>query len=443
MRKACGPEDGLCCATLNHALHGRCSSRLWLGLALAVLWSSACGGDAIADVDSGASRGRAQRDAGAKTDPCAEIAEGEACGNGLFCRGGDCRTAVCGDGVRIASEACDDGNLIAADGCDPACNVEQAARCGDGRVDPEEQCDDGNLFEQDACSTQCTLRRCGNQAIDFGEECDDGNTVDNDACSNACIIVRCRNGRLDPGEQCDDGNAVDMDSCTNDCKSVPCGNGKVEEYESCDDGNRVDGDGCPSNCVIATCGNGKVELGEVCENSEAIWSVAEGKGHWSDCIACNRLSAVPEAGSCLECVQKNCRAFGGVDVYAGCFEKLDVDIGAPAQDLFFLEQCTAAVNCELKHRSFGDPTLMGAGGYCGSIGIDACNTMGPALDAPCVLEWQKAARSDVNNEVHARFTDFSQPSGWAFQLLQCIVDVNLTPNCRKECAPWASQPAPQ
>ena len=72
-------------------------------------------------------------------------------------------TPVCGDGIRIVwREGCDDNNTRGGDGCDASCDVERgyvcmggdlstpdtcSAVCGDGLVVATEVCDDGNLVE--------------------------------------------------------------------------------------------------------------------------------------------------------------------------------------------------------------------------------------------------------------------------------------------------------
>ncbi|CAI2386729.1 unnamed protein product [Moneuplotes crassus] len=82
---------------------------------------------------------------------------------------------VCGNGILLASDdlttSCDDGNLDDGDGCDSNCAIETGYTCtsinlatsvcepicGDGLRLDSEACDDSNLEDGDGCSSNCTI----------------------------------------------------------------------------------------------------------------------------------------------------------------------------------------------------------------------------------------------------------------------------------------------
>ncbi len=53
------------------------------------------------------------------------------------CSGGACE-AICGDGIKAASEGCDDGNTVDGDGCSATCEIEQGFTCTEQRPDAPE-----------------------------------------------------------------------------------------------------------------------------------------------------------------------------------------------------------------------------------------------------------------------------------------------------------------
>ncbi|HVZ37363.1 MAG TPA: hypothetical protein VG963_33310, partial [Polyangiaceae bacterium] len=124
-------------------------------------------------------------------------------------------------------------------------------------------------------------------------------------------------------------------------------------------------------------------------------------------------------GACQACQNANCRDYMGIDLVHGCFEAVDPEYGADGSDPDFIQQCTDVVACaHEKQCGYGD------GGeasdcYCGSANVDTCAANGPAADAPCSQQWQKATRTIVNAEVQVRFTDLSYPAGWAYFLIEC------------------------
>ena len=128
--------------------------------------------------------------------------------------------------------------------------------------------------------------------------------------------------------------------------------------------------------------------------------------------------AVKPRSTCEACRSRWCTNFEGVDLVAGCFKAPDPKI-VPDADPQFAADCTAVMRCAFEHDCAYDAARGPAHCYCGSRHVDECKADGPAPDAPCVKEWQAAARSQDNLEVLLRFDQVQYPSGWAFHLLQC------------------------
>lgn len=132
--------------------------------------------------------------------------------------------------------------------------------------------------------------------------------------------------------------------------------------------------------------------------------------------------AAPDGASaeCIACRDQNCRDYqgSGLDMVAGCFTKVDPSLGADAGDASFLQDCLDFVDCAQANQCAYD--VNGASDcYCGSATPDDCINIGPAADAKCVSETQKAARSTANADVTLRFSDLAYPIGWAYFLLEC------------------------
>lgn len=185
------------------------------------------------------------------------LADGEICATDedehLVCRGGNCLTSRCGDGIVDArrSEACDDGNSERGDGCDD---------CSFSCVSAEE-CNDSNICNGDElCDTELHVCVAGNAAAD-ATECGDGYV-----CRDArCVSARCGDSNVDADEECDDGNLTAGDGCDSSCAyecstDEACNDGDVCNGEevcdiethmclagsvlSCDDGNPCTTDAC-------------------------------------------------------------------------------------------------------------------------------------------------------------------------------------------------------
>jgi hypothetical protein len=128
--------------------------------------------------------------------------------------------------------------------------------------------------------------------------------------------------------------------------------------------------------------------------------------------------AITPRSTCEACRARWCSNFEGVDLVAGCFEAPDPKV-VPNPDPQFAATCSAVMRCAFEHDCAYDAARGPVHCYCGSRHVDECKINGPALDAPCVKEWQAAARSQDNLEVLLRFDQVQYPSGWAFHLLQC------------------------
>jgi cysteine-rich repeat protein len=177
--------------------------------------------------------------------------------------------AVCGDGIKTASEECDTGpeNSDTKSGaCRTTCRI---AGCGDNVLDPGEACDDGNRLGGDGCAATCRkLEQCGDGIIDPGaEQCDTG--PDNsdtlaDQCRTNCTRPRCGDGAEDSAEECDDGNLENGDTCDSNCTRPRCGNGITGTGEECDDTNTFNTDACRPDCMRNTCSRGVDRFGNLC-----------------------------------------------------------------------------------------------------------------------------------------------------------------------------------
>jgi hypothetical protein len=111
----------------------------------------------------------------------------------------------------------------------------------------------------------------------------------------------------------------------------------------------------------------------------------------------------------------------GIDLVAGCYVKPDPR-HVPDPDADFAADCRAAMECAYASDCAYDATLGPARCYCGSRQVDECLSQGPAPDAPCVGQWQKATRGKSNAEILERMSLIEYPSGWAFNLLECDRD---------------------
>ena len=253
----------------------------------------------------------------ANSDGCSSTCTIE---TGYECDGGgynpaavDTCTPICGDGLRIGTEACDDADTDDGDGCSSTCVVESgfaciggsavasdicSTVCGNGLVHGSEVCDDGEVIA-DGCNASCT-------GVSAGWDCTGGSTTSISACTTTCgdskLVIST--------EVCDDGNTVSWDGCNSNCSAdetgwtctggnvanastcTPiCGDDREVATEGCDDGNTTSGDGCSSTCTVETgftcsggaytpfpaldvctevCGDGKRVGIEVCDDSNTV-----------------------------------------------------------------------------------------------------------------------------------------------------------------------------
>jgi fibro-slime domain-containing protein len=288
-------------------VHVSWSLGAWIGICLAALVASGCGGEAGST--GGAGSGGRGGGAGNGIGGAGGFAGGAAGSSGMSGAGGLAGTGgmpslECGDGVLQETEACDDGNRDSGDGCSPDCMMVEANYrcptagvmcvpivCGDARIDPPETCDDNNALGGDGCNASCeredgwtcplpgvacVATQCGDGIVAGFEQCDDGGSSA-PGCSEECQLeegykcetegtdcepTSCGDGAREGTEQCDDGNTTPFDGCGADCKNEPnCSGGACQAVcgdavilpgtsEACDDGNTNDGDGCSSTCEI-------------------------------------------------------------------------------------------------------------------------------------------------------------------------------------------------
>jgi len=233
-----------------------------------------------------------------------------------------CRS-LCGNGIRVDSEACDDNNTVDGDGCDRQCHIETGwtcvdtqfpdwegnmsvctPNCHDGLKRGNETCDEGpgNSKGCIECQVQygyvCneTGQECkcvyGDGVICPEEKCDDAG----DSCDSEGKNCGCVNGVVQSGWEC--RNLTGPKSL---CLKTGCGNGILNFDEECDDSNTDDDDGCSSECKLEdikkfqctipedrheptvcaprTCGDGIVTSDEECDDGNII----NGDGCSSNC----------------------------------------------------------------------------------------------------------------------------------------------------------------
>jgi hypothetical protein len=126
--------------------------------------------------------------------------------------------------------------------------------------------------------------------------------------------------------------------------------------------------------------------------------------------------------SCEWCRINWCRADtnNGYDLFNVCYGNAAPDpkvVGQP--DANFAKDCQAVMECSFEHDCAYSPIMGPSHCYCGSKELDDCVNTGPADDAPCVKEWQAAARTTDNTLILERMSELEYPSGWAFHLIEC------------------------
>lgn len=297
-------------------------------------------------------------------------ADGTSCGTGMFCVGGNCVSASCGDGQVQTGEECDDGDVDDTNGCTTACKftclstdpTRDCSATGDECAgtdkcnDTTHTCNGGTAkSDNDPCkggtgycaSGVCTTAQCGNSKTEPGEDCDDGNTDDTDGCTKACKFT------CTAGTQCSDSNTCTLDQCTsNKCANPPdtskngqactgpsgagtcnngscqpalCGNGTINGSEQCDKGaqNGVAGSGCKANCTFECNTNADCSDNNPCTGTETCATITGGK-------TCNPGTNLAKGAVCLANPRSICDAAGGQCKLSVCGDTI-VDTGGGEQ----------------------------------------------------------------------------------------------------------------
>ena len=150
-----------------------------------------------------------------QADKVTNKADKEPCGDGMWCKVGECvDVPICGN-AKLESEnneLCDDGNLLPGDGCDAKCKIEPPPAAAGTLVVSEVQVNpkavndvDSEWFElynptkapidltgwilAGTGSEEHKINKlCGDGYVHGGENCDDGNTLNGDGCSNLCEV---------------------------------------------------------------------------------------------------------------------------------------------------------------------------------------------------------------------------------------------------------------
>ncbi|MEZ4381974.1 MAG: hypothetical protein R3A79_11555 [Nannocystaceae bacterium] len=177
--------------------------------ALALVFASACGDDAIGSASDSATGSTGATDSDAMTET------GSGSDSAGACTPGASQECACDTGAGT--------QLCASDGSGwGACEC-AAAVCGDGVVGGAEECDDGaNNADEGACTSACKAAVCGDGLVHAGTEaCDDGvNDGSYDGCVAGCGALgpRCGDGVTNGPEACDDGDDVQGNGCNVDCR---------------------------------------------------------------------------------------------------------------------------------------------------------------------------------------------------------------------------------
>ena len=219
----------------------------------------------------------------------------------------DTCTPICGDGKNVpwsTLDECDDNNTISGDGCSATCTIETGyactggsmnamdsclAVCGDGLRVGTEACDDGNQISFDGCSADCV--------IEAGFTCSGGNTTMSDTCI-ACA------------ESCATCFGPSATECTTCATSYPFFNAPSSCLATClTIGKYADSDSIcqPCNEACGTCTGADSSDCASCTSSETPFlhsgtcvaecpsegTFADTVGSVATCVAC--------ASSCLSC----------------------------------------------------------------------------------------------------------------------------------------------
>jgi cysteine-rich repeat protein len=387
-----------------------------------------------------------------KVASCDGASNGTPCGNAgsrMHCVLNDCVKNACGDGVVADGEECDDGNERNDDGCDSRCMPEPPPGCGNGVVEAGEQCDDSNTKDDDQCTHICTTARCGDRIVSRGEECDDGNANDIDGCSNRCRLPQNAGGAggsMTPtaaGSSAGGAGALaglgGAGGGAGTGGSGAAGRGGTGGATAGRGGAGGTGSGGVGTSGRGDAGSGGAGTGLAGTGAAGTGNAGAGvDGGAGTGAAGSGASGSGAAGSggdsnpaCSACRTQYCRDYqgSGLDVVAGCFEKVNGDLGADPADPNFIQDCVDVIQCAFQNNCAY--AVNGASDcYCGSATADACINSGPAADAKCVPQFQKAARSTANTDITLRMSDFAYPVGWAFFLLECDRDF-----CKTQCTP--------
>jgi cysteine-rich repeat protein len=359
----------------------------WFTVALAAALcgcdDGVAGGSPRSTTDSAApvqrSDAAAQHDAAPPTVDCDEAPNGTPCGapgSGKHCVLEACLKNSCGDGIVVEedNEACDDGNEDDGDGCSARCDEETPGAAADA----------GSDAGSDAATAQ-----------DASMGADASSGVDASTSADAA------SGSADAATDA----AASADSSTS---------------------------------VDAAIDSGNTGTDAALQAGHDAGADAEGHQHDAEADAAHDAASVdggvPQA-TCASCAAASCKMPDGdtqVDLQAGCFSAINPAYGANTADPAFIQDCIDTVACARQHGCGFTAQFQAAECYCGTNAGDACTTVGPAANAPCLAQWQRATRSMVNADVLNRFSDLAYPAGWAYFLIDCYrnsCNTATTGNC--------------
>ena len=208
---------------------------------------------------------------------------------GYACSGGsmnakDTCAPVCGDGLRVGTEACDDGNQVSFDGCDASCSIESGFTCAGGNATSKDTCV--------ACSASCAT--CSGPAETECTTCPSSYPFFNGpagsigACLASCL----------PVSKYADGNSI-CQPCDAACGT--CSGATSSNCVSCSSASTpfLNSGACVAECPSTGTYSGTVGSIATCLECDSTCLTCSGPGS-ADCVSCP-ATGTPfyDSGTCV------------------------------------------------------------------------------------------------------------------------------------------------